>query len=375
MDNKRLTPEEALKKYKNETLGKLKIFLGYAPGVGKTYTMLNEANRRLQRGENVVIGYFESHNRKDTIEQLKNLQSIPLKEILYNSITLKEMDVNAIIECKPDLVIVDELAHTNAPGSDNNKRYEDVLDLLAAGINVYSTLNLQHIESLNDIVGQITGIKINETVPDKVIADAEVVIVDITPDALRNRLKRGNIYKTELIDSALKNFFRNGNLTALRELTLRQIADEVDEDLEEYMLNNNITDNWYTAERIMVSISSNPKSKRLIRLGARMAKKYKCPLYVVYVTCTHPCCPKETMDRIKTLNENITLAKKFDASIIQLNGKSVSHELLKFSKEKHITKLVIGHSRRTTIQKIFRGSTINKFLEHAKNIEIIVIPV
>lgn len=370
----RITPEEALKKFKKESTGTLKIFLGYAPGVGKTYSMLNEANRRFDRGDDVVVGYFEPHARKDTLSQLKGLPCIPLKEITYNSILLKEMDVDAIINRKPQLVLVDELAHTNIPGSKNKKRYEDVIEILNAGINVYSTVNLQHLESLNDIVKQITGVSINETIPDNIIADAEVVIIDIPPDALRNRLKRGNIYKRHLIESALNNFFRNGNLNALRELTLRQIADEVDEDLEEYKLSHNIHENWHTAERIMVSISSNPKSKRLIRLGARIAKKYKCPFYVVYVNCTHRFCPKETPERIKCLNENLELAEKFNASIIKLTGISVSNELLKFSEKKHITQLIIGHSKRTTIQKFFRGSTINKFLEHAKNIQILVVP-
>jgi two-component system, OmpR family, sensor histidine kinase KdpD len=373
-EKQRITPEEALKQYKKQTRGNLKLFLGYAPGVGKTFTMLNEANRRYERGKDVVLGYFESHERENTIKQLKNLPMIPLKEITYNSITLKEMDVDAVIERKPELVLVDELAHTNAPGSKNKKRYEDVLEILDAGINVYSTVNLQHLESLNDIVKQITGIGVNETIPDNIIADAEVVIIDMPPEALRKRLQRGNIYKPYLIESALKNFFRPGNLSALRELTLRQIADEVDEDLEEYKNKHDIHDNWYTSEKIMVSISSNPKSRRLIRMGARLAKTYKCSWYVVYVNCTHFMSPKETPEIIKELEINVELAKKLNATIIKLEGKSVSSTLLKFAQEKHITKLVIGHPRRTRFQKLFRGSTTNKFLEQAKDIQIIVVP-
>lgn len=373
-EEQRITPKEALEKYKKQTRGKLKIFLGYAPGVGKTFNMLNEANRCFERGKDVVIGYFESHERKETIDQIKDLPMIQLKKVLYNSITLNEMDVQAIIERRPDLVLVDELAHTNAPGCKNKKRYEDVIDILDAGINVYSTVNLQHVESLNDIVMQITGVNVNETIPDSILADAEVVVIDIPPDDLRNRLKRGNIYKPFLIESALENFFRPGNLNALRELTLRQIADEVDEDLERYKNNHNINDNWHTSEKIMVSISSNPKSKRLIRFGARLAKKYKCPWYVVYVNCTHWMSPKETPDRIKDLNSNIELSEKLNGTFISLEGKSVSNTLLKFAQEKHITKLVIGHPKRSKIQKLFRGSTTNKFLEHAKNIQIIVVP-
>ena len=370
----RISPYDALKICATEEKGKLKIFLGYAPGVGKTYTMLNEANRRYNRGEDVVIGYFESHGRLDTINQIKSLPELPLKEISYNSITFKELNVPLIIERNPKLVLVDELAHTNAPGSKNKKRYEDVIEILNAGINVYATVNIQHLESLNDVISQITGVIVQETIPDSIIATAEVVVIDIPPDSLRKRLKRGNVYKTDLIQRALKNFFRIGNLNALRELTLRQIADEVDCTLNEYKEIHNIHDNWHTAEKVMVSISSNPKSKRLIRFGARIAKKYKCPLYVVYVNCTHSIYPKDNPEILKSLDENITLAKKFDATIVTLKGKSISSELIKFSKEKNITKLIIGHSKRTRLQKFFRGSTVNKLLEGSKNIEIIVVP-
>lgn len=370
----RISPDDALKICATEEKGKLKIFLGYAPGVGKTYTMLNEANRRYNRGEDVVIGYFESHGRLDTINQIKSLPELPLKEISYNSITFKELNVPLIIERNPKLVLVDELAHTNAPGSKNKKRYEDVIEILNAGINVYATVNIQHLESLNDVISQITGVIVQETIPDSIIATAEVVVIDIPPDSLRKRLKRGNVYKTDLIQRALKNFFRIGNLNALRELTLRQIADEVDCTLNEYKEIHNIHDNWHTAEKVMVSISSNPKSKRLIRFGARIAKKYKCPLYVVYVNCTHSIYPKDNPEILKSLDENITLAKKFDATIVTLKGKSISSELIKFSKEKNITKLIIGHSKRTRLQKFFRGSTVNKLFEGSKNIEIIVVP-
>lgn len=370
----RISPDDALKICSTEEKGKLKIFLGYAPGVGKTYTMLNEANRRYDRGEDVVIGYFESHGRLDTINQIKSLPELPLKEISYNSITFKELNVPLIIERNPKLVLVDELAHTNAPGSKNTKRYEDVIEILNAGINVYATVNIQHLESLNDVISQITGVIVHETIPDSIIATAEVVVIDIPPDSLRKRLKRGNVYKTDLIQRALKNFFRIGNLNALRELTLRQIADEVDCTLNEYKEIHNIHDNWHTAEKVMVSISSNPKSKRLIRFSARIAKKYKCPLYVVYVNCTHSIYPKDNPEILKSLDENINLAKKFDATIVTLKGKSISSELIKFSKEKNITKLIIGHSKRTRLQKFFRGSTVNKLLEGSKNIEIIVVP-
>ncbi|MBU3134122.1 universal stress protein [Clostridium gasigenes] len=374
MDKKRANLEQALNACKKETTGLLKVFLGYAPGVGKTYTMLNEANRRFKRGEDIVIGYFESHGRQDTIDQLKDLPQIPLKDILYNNITLTEMNLEEILKRKPKLVIIDELAHTNAPGSKNRKRYEDVLEILNCGINVYTTVNLQHLESLNDVIRQITGVNVNETVPDIILEDSEVVVIDITPDSLRNRLQRGNIYKEPLIERSLSNFFRKGNLTALRELTLRQTADEVDEDLEEYKINHDIHENWSTVERVMVSISSSHQSQRLIRMGSVLSKKYKCAFYVVYVDCTHRFSPADTPNKLDTLNKNILLAESLNATVKKLKGRSVSKELVKFAHDIHITKLIIGHSKRTTIQKFFRGSTINKLLNHSKNIQIIVVP-
>ncbi|MBB6715744.1 universal stress protein [Clostridium gasigenes] len=374
MDKKRANLEQALNACKKETTGLLKVFLGYAPGVGKTYTMLNEANRRFKRGEDIVIGYFESHGRQDTIDQLKDLPQIPLKDILYNNITLTEMNLEEILKRKPKLVIIDELAHTNAPGSKNRKRYEDVLEILNCGINVYTTVNLQHLESLNDVIRQITGVNVNETVPDIILEDSEVVVIDITPDSLRNRLQRGNIYKEPLIERSLSNFFRKGNLTALRELTLRQTADEVDEALEEYKINHDIHENWSTVERVMVSISSSHQSQRLIRMGSVLSKKYKCAFYVVYVDCTHRFSPADTPNKLNTLNKNILLAESLNATVKKLKGRSVSKELVKFAHDTHITKLIIGHSKRTTIQKFFRGSTINKLLNHSKNIQIIVVP-
>ncbi len=372
---KRLTPEEAFDKIKEEKKGTLKVFLGYAPGVGKTFSMLNEANRRAQRDQNIVIGCVETHNRKETEEQIKNLKIVPKKKIEYNGKILEEMNTEAIIAIKPDVVLIDELAHTNIPGSKHKKRYEDVEEILENGINVISTLNIQHIESLNDVVKQITGVNITETIPDKIIEEAEeVVVIDITPDALQNRLKRGNIYKKEVIDSALKNFFRKGNLNALRELALRQTADEVDEDLEAYMKEHGIKENWYTAERVMVCISSNMSSKKLIRRGARIAKRYKCEWIVVDVICTNYFAPKYTEKDEEMIKKHQMLARQLGAEIVTLKGKSISRELVRFALEKHITQIIIGHSNRSKIQTLLRGSTVYKLLKHAKDIEIHVIP-
>lgn len=372
---KRITPEEALEIVKHQQTGELKIFLGYAPGVGKTYSMLNEANRRLQRGQDVIIGYLEAHERAETRGQIGHLPVIPRKKIEYNGITMEEMDADAIIARKPEYVLVDELAHTNVPGSKHAKRYEDVQDILNAGINVISTLNIQHLESLNDVVRQITGIKVRETIPDNIVNNAdEIVVIDITPDALQNRLKRGNIYKDEIVERALKNFFRKGNLNALREIALRQTAEGVDEELNEYMKEHGINDNWYTVERVMVCISSSPSAKKLIRRGARIAKRYKCEWIVVDVNCTHLFAPKATKKDTEILEGHYKLAKQLGAELVTLTGKSISAALANFATEKHITQIVIGHSKRTKWQKILRGSTVTKLLNQTKDIEVHVIP-
>lgn len=376
---KRITPKEALRKV-NEELGashrgKLKIFIGYAPGVGKTYTMLNEANRRLRRNQDIVIGYLESHGRKETEEQIGNLEIIPRKTVEYNGVTLEEMDTDAIIRRRPEAVIIDELAHTNVPGSKYKKRYEDSNEILNQGIDVISTLNIQHLESLNDIIKQITGIKINETLPDSIVENAdEVVVVDLTPTALQNRLKAGRVYKGDNIDRALKNFFRRGNLNALRELALRHTAEEVDEELEEYMKEHGIKENWYTVERVMVCISPSPTAKKLIRRGAKIAKKYKCEWLVVSVNCTHRFAPKYTDKDKESLESHEKLAAQLGAEIVVLTGKSVSQELSNFAMSRHITQIVIGHSNRTKLETIVRGSTVNKLLRKTKDIEVHVIP-
>ena len=371
-----MTPDEALKKYYKENRGELKVFLGYAPGVGKTFTMLNEANRRLKRGYDIVIGYLEDHGRKETLDQVGALSTIPRKKIPYKERVLEEMDVDAILKRNPEWVIVDELAHTNVPGSKNEKRYQDVEELLNSGINVLTTVNIQHLESLNDIVKQITGVTVRETIPDSIVKNAdEVVVVDITPDALIHRLERGDIYKLENVKRSLRNFFRKGNLTALREIALRQTADEVDEDLEDYMKKKGITENWQVVERVLVCISSNPHSSKLIRHGARIANKYKCEFYVLTVECTHPCSPKLTEKDQNVLLKYKLLAEKLGAEVLSLSGRSISHEILKFAHERHITQLVLGHSNRTKWQTLLRGSTINRILKDSKNIEIRVIPV
>jgi two-component system sensor histidine kinase KdpD len=373
---KRLTPEEALRiASKEKSRGKLKIFIGYAPGVGKSYTMLNESNRRLQRGEDIVIGYVELHGRPETEKQISSLPVIPRKKIEYAGKLIEEMDADAIIMRHPNTVLIDEIAHTNVPGSKNMKRYEDIKEILDVGINVVTTLNVQHLESLNDIIKQITGVAVRETIPDSIVENAdEVVAVDITVEALLNRLKRGDIYKKEKIDSALQNFFREGNLTALREISLRQTAQEVDEELVEYMKAHGIDETWHTVERIMVCVSTSPNSKKLIRRGALIARRYKCEWFVVAVENINIFTAKWSQRDRSELENNFRLAKQLGATTILLRGQNISSELVKFATAKHITQIVIGHSARNPFQSFFTGSTTGKLLGKTKDIAIHVIP-
>lgn len=374
-DSRQAMPEQVQEEKENKERGHLKIFIGYAPGVGKTYTMLNEANRRLDRGQDVVIGYIETHGREDTEKQIGKLEIVPRKRIECDGRIMEEMDTEAIILRKPYMVLIDELAHTNAPGSKHKKRYEDVAEILSYGINVMTTLNIQHLESLNDVVKQITGISVKETIPDFIVQKAnEVVAVDITTDTLQNRLKRGDVYELDKVGQALKNFFRKGNLNALRELALRQTAEEVDEKLEEYMHEHGIKDTWRTVERVMVCISPSISAKKLIRRGARIAKRYKCEWIVASVNCTHFAAPKMTPKQEEMLEGHYKLARQLGAEVITLTGKSVSGELTRFALERHITQIIIGHPSRTKLQTILRGSTVSKLLRKAKNVEIHVIP-
>lgn len=372
---KRDTPEEALKKFKRELSGRLKIYIGYAPGVGKTYAMLNDANNRLEKGEDIVIGYLESHQRKETEAQIGKLETVSRKKIEYNGIVMEEMDTEAIISRRPSTVLIDELAHTNVPGSKNRKRYEDVEEILSQGINVVSTLNIQHLESLNDIVRQITGVTVKETIPDKIVEEAdEVVVIDITPTALQNRLKGGYIYKYENIARSLKNFFRLGNLNALREIALRQTAEEVDEELEEYKKEHGIKENWHIIERVMVCISPSPTSKKLIRRGARIARKFKCEWVVVNINSTRIFAQKMTEKDSERLEGHFKLARQLGAEVVNLTGKSISRELAQFATQRYITQIIIGHSTRTKLQTILRGSTVTRLLKLTKDIEVHVIP-
>jgi two-component system sensor histidine kinase KdpD len=372
-EQRRPTPEELLERVmrdeKQQGRGRLKIFLGFAAGVGKTYDMLNEGNRRKnQRGQDVVIGYVETHGRKGTEEQLGGLEVIPRKKIEYRGTTFEEMDTDAIIRRHPQWVLVDELAHTNVPGSEREKRWQDVEEILKAGINVATTMNVQHIESLNDTVHDITGIWVRETVPDQVVKEAnEVKMVDITPRSLINRLERGEIYKPDKVQQALGNFFREGNLNALREIALREIAHEVDEDVTAYRKERHVKEPWATHDKIMICISPDRSSMRLIRRGWRISQRLHADIVAVYVENK---LPNEAEKQI--LKNDFALADRLKIPVVTLHG-DVAGEIIRYATENRITQIVIGHSDRTRWQEFLRGSIINRLTQELRNIDILLV--
>ncbi|HLW99495.1 MAG TPA: universal stress protein [Candidatus Acidoferrales bacterium] len=353
-----------------KTRGNLKVFLGYAPGVGKTFTMLSEAIRRHSRGEDVVVGVVETHGRKGIQELASQLETIPRKKIEYKGTLFEEMDIDAILAKKPQVVVVDELAHTNIPGSRHRKRYEDVLEILAAGIDVLSTLNIQHLESIAPTVAAITGIKVRETLPDWVVRTAEeAVMVDLTPEALQNRMKRGDVYTTEKVDQALKNFFRRGNLIALRELALRQVAEQVDKSLETYMEQKDIQENWAVRERIAVCISSHPRAQYLIARAARMARRIDAELYAVHVDVGQDRGP----DDQKTLEANIQFAESLGATVARLKSDNVADSVAAFVHEKHITQVIFGRSAVDGWRKWVYMTAMNRFLREAPAVDVHIV--
>ena len=265
--------------------GKLRIYLGAAPGVGKTFAMLNEGKRRRDRGTDVVVGFVETHGRPNTQAQLADLEVVARRRLAHRGRDFEEMDIDAVLARRPAVVLVDELAHTNVPGSRHAKRWQDVSELLAAGIDVLSTLNIQHLESVNDVVERITDVRQQETIPDEFVRQADQVeLVDMTPEALRRRMAHGNIYAPEKVDAALANYFRVGNLGALRELALLWVADKVDESLQDYMADHGIEGPWETRERVVVALTGAPSSEHLIRRAARMAMRGKADLLGVHIS-------------------------------------------------------------------------------------------
>jgi two-component system sensor histidine kinase KdpD len=348
----------------------LKLFLGYAPGVGKTYAMLSEGIRRYSRGEDVVIGVVETHGRKGVADLVAKLDSIPRKQVEYKGTVFSEMDVDAILARKPAVVLVDELAHTNIEGSKHAKRYQDVMELLDANIDVLSTVNVQHIESLNPIVERITGVHVRETVPDWVIQRAEeIVMSDLTPEALQTRMRRGDIYPPDRAERALGNFFRRGNLIALRELALRQVAQVVDRSLEAHWARQNLEPNVTVHEKIAVCISSNPIAQYLIARGGRMAQGIDADFFVVYVDSPDDVDP----DNRRTLQENIRFAENLGATVVRLPRGNIAERVAEFVRDKHITHVVFGRSAQEGWRKYLYLTVIQKFLRHAPPIDVHIV--
>ncbi|HET6384386.1 MAG TPA: universal stress protein [Armatimonadota bacterium] len=371
-ESERPDPEALLARVQREEKragrGRLKVILGYAAGVGKTFEMLNEANRRRQRGQDIVVGYVETHSRKGTEYQIGDLEVIPRKKIEYRGATFEEMDVDAILKRRPEWVLVDELAHTNVPGSEREKRWQDVELLLEAGINVLSTMNVQHLESLYDTVYEITGVRVRETVPDDVILHAdEVVFHDITPRALIHRLERGDIYRADKIPDALGNWFREGNLSALREIALRETAHDVDEDLTAYRRSRRIEKTWATQDRIMVCTTPTKPSLRLIRRGWRIAQRLHGEIVAVYVE-EAPLKPEQQ----DVLRNDFALAERLGIPVVTLQG-NVVKELVSFAHRRQITQIVIGHSHRSRWEELLHGSVIYRLTRELPAVDILVV--
>jgi two-component system sensor histidine kinase KdpD len=350
--------------------GIFKLFLGYAPGVGKTYAMLSEGIRRHTRGEDVVIGIVETHGRKTIAELAQKLEAVPRRKLEYKGTVFEEMDVDAIIARHPQVVLLDELAHTNVPGSKHRKRYEDVQEILAAKIDVIATLNIQHVESIAPTVHSITGITVRETVPDWVPLMAnETVMVDLTPEALQNRLRRGDVYSPEKVEQALQNFFRSGNLNALRELALRQVAEHVDRSLESYMEAKDIEENWAVRERIAVCISSNPAAQYLIARGARMARRLDAQFYVIYVDTG----TDSSAEQQKTLQANLQFAQDLNAEVIRVRGRNIAETVAEVVKDKHITQVIFGRSAVKGLHRLFYLSAVHRFLREAPSVDVHIV--
>lgn len=365
------TPEQWLEEVAPvKDKGVLKLFLGYAPGVGKTYAMLSEALRRASRGEDVVAGVVETHGRKAVAELAAKLDPVPLRKLEYKGTSFEEMDVDAILARAPRVALIDELAHTNIDGSRHRKRYEDVIELLDAKIDVLSTMNVQHIESLGPTIAQMTGVQVRETVPDWVMQRVdEIVLADVTPQALQRRMERGDIYPVDRAERALAHFFRPGNLIALRELALRQVTQVVDRSLDAYLAKEGIEQAPAVRERIAVCISSNPAAQYLIARGSRMAQAIGGEFYVLYIDVGRDTRAEDQ----KTLADNVRFAENLGARVVKTQGKSVAEEVAKFVREEHITQVIFGRSARKGMQKYLYLSAIHKFLRDAPAVDVHIV--
>ena len=355
--------------------GRLTVYLGAAPGVGKTYAMLNAARRLKAEGIDVVAGYVETHSRAETDAAIGDLEVIPRKTVEYRGVAVAEMDVEAVLARRPAVCLVDELAHTNAPGSARAKRWQDVEAIRDAGIDVIATLNVQHLESLHMAVESITGVAVRETIPDRIVDEADQVeLVDISPDALRKRLEQGLIYPPERARAALTSFFRTGNLSALRELALRRTAKEVQDQIERYLDAHQIAGTWPTTERVMVAIDHRPIARDLLRTAWRLGHGLRADAILAVAVVD-----RERLDpgQQQRLRENLTLAEDLGIEIHELRGAgsrlAIGDALVQFAHEHQVTHLVLGQSARNRFQILLQGSVINHVLRHAQNVDLHIV--
>ncbi|MGD0765340.1 MAG: universal stress protein [Dehalococcoidia bacterium] len=354
-----------------EGRGKLKIFLGAVPGVGKTYRMLAEAQRRVSRGEDVVVGFAEPHGRPATAELLEGFEQIPLKKIEYRDKTFSELDTDAVLKRKPQWVLIDELAHTNVPGTIHPKRWQSIEEIRDAGINIITTVNVQHLESLNDAVYEITGVRVRETVPDWVVDSAdEIELVDLTPDALINRLRRGDIYRGEAIPRALGNFFKKGNIVALRELALRLTAAEVDDQLQVLVPTPTTAPTRAAHDRVVVCVSPREVSFKLVRRGYRLARRIQGDFICLHVTSPE----RKIGEKEEALLRQIfTLARELGGEVIELHGESVAEQIIDYVNANRTTMVVMGQSATSRWEEIVRGSLVTRLMRETKNTDIVVV--
>jgi len=360
------------KEERQKQRGKLKIFLGYIAGVGKTYEMLKAAHLKKDEGIDVRIGYVEHHGRRETEALMEGLPIIPVRTIEYHGVSLTEMDLDAIIAAHPQLVLVDELAHTNVPGSRHLKRYQDVEELLAAGIDVYSTLNVQHIESLNDVVARITGVIMKEKIPDRVIDEAsEIEVVDLAPPELLQRLREGKVYVPDMAARAIEQFFNEGNLYALRELALRRAADRVDNQMLAYMQTRSIPGPWAVGEYLLVCIGPGPLAERLIRTARRQADRINARWCAIYIeTPTHHRLSREAKEQV---DKSLQLAEKLGATTASLFGLNVANTVIEYARQHNVTRIIIGKTLRPRWQEFVFGSVVDQLIHNSGPIDVYVI--
>jgi two-component system sensor histidine kinase KdpD len=375
-EDMRPSPEAMLKLAQAEEvtaeLGKLKIFLGYAAGVGKTYAMLEAARQRKKDGRDVVVGYVESHGRNETDVLLEGLELLPRKEIHYSGVVLHEMDLDAILARRPQIVLVDELAHSNAPGSRHEKRWQDVEEILAAGIDVYTTVNIQHFESLNDVVAQITGIVVRETVPDRLLDLAfEIKLIDISPEDLLQRLHEGKVYVSGQAAQAIEKFFRPGNLMALRELSLRRTASRVDDQMRAYMEKQSIAGPWPTAERLMVCVSGSPYSEKLIRTTCRLAEELKAQWFTVYIET--PEGGRHARENRERIWRDLRLAESLGSQVASVTASDITDAVMEYATRHNITKIVMGKPNKPRWREFLQPPVVDRVIRKSGAVDVVIV--